>query len=294
MPSMTRRDWALLIVLSIIWGGSFFLTRILTEDLPALAISAGRVTVAALCLHAFLLIRGPRFPLRPRLLGAFLLLGFVNNALPFTLLAWGQSQIASSLAAILNACTPLMTAIVAHVALRDEKLTGARLAGVLIGLGGVAVMLGGGAARSGALWAQLAVLGAALSYATGTVFGRSFARFGLRPAQLAAGQTSGAAILLLPLMLALHPSDALGGDAVTLAALITLGALCTAAAYLIYFALLARVGATNVTSVTFLVPVSAILLGVIFLGETLAPRHFAGMAAIAAGLALIDGRVLRR
>ncbi|MCK5622213.1 MAG: DMT family transporter, partial [Alphaproteobacteria bacterium] len=255
-----------------------------------------RVGLAALALHIFLLATGSRMPLDLRLWGAFLVMGFLNNAVPFSLLVWGQTQIASSLASILNAMTPIFTVVVAHFLTSDEKMTGGRLAGVLIGFAGVAVMIGPAAlAGLGAnLLAQIACLGATLSYAFAGVFGRRFARMGVSPVQTAAGQVTASALILLPLsMMVDRPWTLAMPGMEAMASVVALALLSTAVAYILFFRLLASAGATNIMLVTFLVPVSAILLGVTILGERLEPEHFAGMALIGLGLAAIDGRPAR-
>ena len=295
-PMMTDRDWLLLVTLSVLWGGSFFFAEVAITSLPPFTIVLLRVGLAALALHIFLLATGSRMPLDLRLWGAFLVMGFLNNAVPFSLLVWGQTQIASSLASILNAMTPIFTVVVAHFLTSDEKMTGGRLAGVLIGFAGVAVMIGPAAlAGLGAnLLAQIACLGATLSYAFAGVFGRRFARMGVSPVQTAAGQVTASALILLPLsMMVDRPWTLAMPGMEAMASVVALALLSTAVAYILFFRLLASAGATNIMLVTFLVPVSAILLGVTILGERLEPEHFAGMALIGLGLAAIDGRPAR-
>ncbi|MCK5275131.1 MAG: DMT family transporter [Alphaproteobacteria bacterium] len=294
--TMGPAQWTTLIILSILWGGSFFFAEVAITALPPFTIVLLRVGLAALALHIFLLATGSRMPLDLRLWGAFLVMGFLNNAVPFSLLVWGQTQIASSLASILNAMTPIFTVVVAHFLTSDEKMTGGRLAGVLIGFAGVAVMIGPAAlAGLGAnLLAQIACLGATLSYAFAGVFGRRFARMGVSPVQTAAGQVTASALILLPLsMMVDRPWTLAMPGMEAMASVVALALLSTAVAYILFFRLLASAGATNIMLVTFLVPVSAILLGVTILGERLEPEHFAGMALIGLGLAAIDGRPAR-
>jgi drug/metabolite transporter (DMT)-like permease len=222
-------------------------------------------------------------------------MSILNNVIPFTLIVWGQSHIASGLASILNATTPLFTVIVAHYLTDDERLTGQRFAGVIVGFAGVAVMIGAAAFASldASILAQLAVLGAALSYGFSGVFGRRFKTMGIPPLATAAGQVTVSSAILLPAALIVDRPWTLAMPSTgAIVSLVALGLVSTAFAYLIFFRLLARAGATNVGLVTFLIPVSAILLGVLVLGETLAMRHVAGMALIGAGLILIDGRLL--
>jgi drug/metabolite transporter (DMT)-like permease len=265
------------------------------RELPPLTIVALRVVTAASALLLILKLMGVDLPRTRQVWEAFLGMSILNNVIPFTLIVWGQSHIASGLASILNATTPLFTVIVAHYLTVDERLTGQRLAGVIVGFVGVAVMIGTAAFVSldASVLAQLAILGAALSYGFSGVFGRRFKTMGIPPLATAAGQVTVSSAILLPTALIVDRPWTLAmpstGAILSLAAL---GLVSTAFAYLIFFRLLARAGATNVGLVTFLIPVSAILLGVLVLGETLAMRHVAGMALIGAGLILIDGRVL--
>jgi drug/metabolite transporter (DMT)-like permease len=293
--TMTASDWALLAVLSIVWGGSFLFVGVAVRELPPLTIVALRVVTAALTLLLVLKLMGVDLPRTRQAWAAFLGMSILNNVIPFTLIVWGQSHIASGLASILNATTPLFTVIVAHYLTTDERLTGQRLAGVIVGFVGVAVMIGAAAFASldASVLAQLAVLGAALSYGFSGVFGRRFKTMGIPPLATAAGQVTVSSAILLPTALIVDRPWTLAmpstGAILSLAAL---GLVSTAFAYLIFFRLLARAGATNVGLVTFLIPVSAILLGVLVLGETLAMRHVAGMVLIGAGLILIDGRLI--
>lgn len=277
-------------------GRIVLFAEIALTALPPFTIVLLRVGLAAAALHLFLLARGTPVPYDSRLWGAFLVMGFLNNVVPFSLLVWGQTQIASGLASILNATTPIFTVLVAHALTRDEKITGGRLAGVLIGFAGVAAMIGPAALAGVAanLLAQIACLGATLSYAFAGVFGRRFARMAVTPVQTAAGQVTASALILLPVVAIVDRPWALAApDAGIMAAVVVLALLSTAVAYILFFRLLAAAGATNIMLVTLLVPVSAVLLGAVFLEERLAQQHFAGMTLIALGLAAIDGRPAR-
>ena len=209
---------------------------------------------------------------------------------------WAQTHITSGLAAILNAATPLFTVVVAHLLTPDERLTWGRVFGVMLGLAGVIVIVGPDALQSLGtdVAAQLACLGAALSYAFAGVFGRRFAGMGVSPIDTAAGQTAASSVLLIPAMLVIdRPWTLPVPSSATIGALIGIAVLSTALAYILYFRILARAGATNLLTVTFLIPISAILLGFTFLGEMPALRHLAGLACIGCGLAAIDGRAWR-
>lgn len=295
--TMTASDWALLAILSVVWGGSFLFIGVAVKELPPLTIVALRVVMGAMALRLILAVMGVPMPREREAWIAFLGMGILNNVIPFTLIVWGQKHIASGLASILNATTPLFTVIVAHYLTADERLTRQRFAGVVVGFLGVAVMIGGAALQS---WnvgipAQLAVLAAAVSYAFSGVYGRRFKAMGIPPLATAAGQVTASSAVLLPLALLVdHPWALPLPSTGTVASMLGLALLSTAFAYTLFFRLLGRAGATNVGLVTFLIPVSAILLGVLVLGETLEPRHMAGMGLIGAGLILIDGRLVGR
>jgi drug/metabolite transporter (DMT)-like permease len=286
-------EWGLLLLLAVLWGGSFFFSKIAVGELPPLTVVLGRVVLAALALNAVVLLSGRRMPADPRLWGSLFVMGLLNNVVPFSLIFWGQTQIASGLASILNATTPLFTVLVAHVATADEKLTAPRLLGVLTGVAGVAVMIGPAALTGdGATLAKLAVLGAALSYAFASIWGRRFRS--LPPAVTAAGQLTASAVIMTPVALLIDQPWTLPlPSARVIWAIVALALVSTALGYLLYFAVLARAGATNVTLVTLLIPPSALLLGALFLAERIEPRDLVGLVFIAAGLAAIDGRPLR-
>ena len=293
--TMSPADWLLLVVLSVLWGGSFFFGKIALLEVPPLTVALGRVAIAATILVVLARITGTALPASLSAWRPYLLMGLLNNAIPFALIFWGQTHIPSGLAAILNATTPLFTVLVAHVATTDEKLTAARLAGVLSGFGGVVVMIGPDLLRELGVnvFAQLACLGAAISYAFAGVYGRRFR--GEPVLRVAAGQLAASTLILTPITLVVErPWTLPVPTPMTLTALMALATVSTAIGYLLYFRILARAGATNLLLVTFLIPVSAILLGTVILGEQMAARHIAGMIAIALGLAAIDGRLLRR
>ncbi|MGO4706285.1 DMT family transporter [Microvirga sp. 2MCAF38] len=295
-PTMNARDWALLIGLSIVWGGSFLFVGIAVKELPPFTIVALRVSIAAIALIGVLRVMGVGLPRDRKVWAAFFGMGVLNNVIPFLLIVWGQGHIASGLASILNATTPLFTVIVAHFLTSDERLTGRRLGGVVLGFIGVAVMIGGAAlqALNANVLAQIAVLGAALSYAFASVFGRRFKAMGVQPIATATGQLTASSILLLPLALfADRPWTLPMPHMSTCLAILGLALVSSAFAYILFFRLLASAGATNTGLVTFLIPVSAILFGVLFLGEVLSTKQVLGMALIGSGLLVMDGRVLR-
>jgi drug/metabolite transporter (DMT)-like permease len=293
---MSLVEWAMLLTLSVLWGGSFFFNEVAVAELPVFTVVVGRVALAAVILLAVCRAAGVRFPADRRVLGAFLGMGLLNNAIPFSLIVLGQTQIASGVASILNATTPMFTVLVAHVLTGDEKLNPARVFGVVAGFAGVAVMIGLQAleAVGDSLWAQLACLAGALSYAVAGVYGRRFRRLGVAPLATATGQVVASSLCLIPLMaLVDRPWTLPAPSWEALGALAGVATLSTALAYVLYFRILATAGATNLLLVTLLIPVTAVLLGVGVLGETLALRHLLGIAVIAVGLAAIDGRPLR-
>lgn len=288
-------EWAMLIALSVLWGGSFFFVTVAVTELPPLTIVVLRVALAAVALNLVLALIGVPLPRNRRVWLAFIGMGLLNNAIPFTLMVWGQSHVASGLAAILNATTPLFTVIVADRLTADERMSGRKIVGVLVGFVGVAVMIGGAALQSFgvAVLAQLAIVAGTVSYAFAGVFGRRFRAMGVSPIATAAGQVTASSVMLLPVMIAVdRPWTLAVPSATTLAAILALALLSTALAYILYFRILATAGATNLVLVTFLIPVSAILLGATVLGELLEPKHVLGLVLIGLGLAAIDGRLI--
>ena len=289
---MTAQSWGLLILLSIVWGGSFFFNEILLRELEPLPLVLGRTAIAALMLLAIVYSRGYRMPTAPRLWVAFFVMGFINNLLPFSLIVWGQQYISGGLAAILNATTPLFTIILAHLFTKDERLTLPKLIGGVVGFGGVVVLLGLDESASFGLigLGQVAVLGAACSYAFAGIYGR---RFRDLPAIIpATGMLTATALMSIPAVVLVQPVGKWQFSAETIWALFGLAVVSTALAYLIYFRILALAGASNVLLVTFLVPLSAIVLGILFLNEQLAGNQFLGMLLIFLGLLTVDGRLI--
>jgi len=294
---MSSFDWVMLLSLSLIWGGSFFLNAVILTELPTLTLVAARVSLAAIALWGFAAITGRLRGLTPAVWAAFAVMGFLNNAIPFTFIVHAQTSISSGLASILNATTPLFTILVAGVFLADERFSVLRLAGVAIGLFGVVVMIGTDALDGigSSVWAQMFSLGAAVSYGFASVFGRRFRRLGIDPIQVAMGQVTMSSLMLWPVAIVTDRPFDLAMPSVTVwGAMGVLSVICTACAYILYFKVLERAGATNISMVTFLVPVFAILLGILFLGETLHISHVIGMLLIGLGLIVIDGRMFSR
>jgi drug/metabolite transporter (DMT)-like permease len=292
--TISTTDWLLLVVLSILWGGTFFFAKIAVADIPPLTLALGRVGIGAVVLIAIARAIGEPLPRGKQVWNALLVMAFFNNVIPFGLIFYAQTSITAGLASILIATTPLFAVVAAHIATEDEKITPARVVGVLVGFSGVVAMIGPDLVTDlGAqVTAELCVLLAALFYALSGLYGRRFRAES--PVPMAAGQMMAATVLLIPLSAVIERPWTIGMPSPTaLAALIGLGALSTGLAYAIFFRVLASAGATNLMLVNFLNPVSAILLSAVFLGERLTSRQAAGMAAIAIGLAAIDGRPAR-
>ncbi len=292
---MNRAEWGILVGLALIWGAAFFFIKVAVTHVEPLTYVWLRLTIAAGGLWLFLRWRGDKLNLPLSIWGAVLVLALLNNVIPFALFGWGQRHIASGLAAILNSTTPIWGVLVAHLFTADEKISPAKLLGVVIGFLGVATMIGPDLLGSnGNLVAQLACLTAALCYALAGVWARRFKRLGVTPMKVATSQLLAGALVMAPVAFLidqpwtqpLPPIEAWGAIAV-------LALVCSAYAYVLYFKLIESAGATNALLVTLLVPPIAIILGAALLGERLASGQFMGLAFIALGLAVIDGRIAR-
>lgn len=269
----------MLMALAVVWGGSFFFNAVAVREVPVFTVVVSRVAIAALLLLTMLKIIGERLPRGWGVWSAFFGMGLLNNVIPFSLIVGGQQHIASGVASILNASTPLFTVIFAHFLTRDEKITGGKFLGVVIGFVGVAIMIGSDAmqALGTNILAQLMCLAAAISYACAGIFGRRFRSMGVGPLPTATGQVVASSVLLIPVMLVIDQPWTLPPPSMAaIGALVGVAAISTAFAYALYFRILATAGATNLLLVTFLIPVSAILLGILFLHEILLPKHILG------------------
>ncbi|MFL6724773.1 MAG: DMT family transporter [Sphingomicrobium sp.] len=292
---MNRSDWLTLIALALIWGAAFLFISVAVHEVAPLTYVWLRLTLAAVAMWLFLWWRGDSAGLPRQVWGSMLVLALFNNAIPFVLFGWGQTHIASGLASILNATTPIWGVVVAHLFTKDEKLSGRKLAGVLLGFAGVTVMIGPallGSLGNNAL-AQLACVSAALCYAFAGVWARRFRVMGISPISVTTGQLTAGALVMLPLALLVDRPwlDAMP-SLKAIGAIAALALVCSAFAYILYFRLIDRAGATNALLVTLIVPPVAIFLGSLILHEVIEPRDFAGLALIALGLAAIDGRLL--
>ncbi len=292
MSSMKPSEWAMLVLLSIFWGGSFFFTEIALRGFEPFAIVFLRVVLAASILVGVVYLSGQRMPSSLRVWGAYLVMGALNNAIPFSLIVWGQIHIDSGVASILNATTPIFTVLLAHFLTSDERLTIRKLLGVIIGFFGVYVMMQP-ELKDGFSWRGLgliAVLGAAISYSFAGIFGKRFKQ--TTPLVNSAGMLTCSSFIMLPLVLITGAFNSSQPSVANITAIFGLATVSTVVAYLLYFRILSSAGATNVLLVTFLIPVSALLLGVGVLDEVIHVMEYAGMGCIFIGLIVIDGRVL--
>jgi drug/metabolite transporter (DMT)-like permease len=295
-PRLDLTSALLLLFLSLLWGASFLFAKIAVGAIPVFVALAARVMIGAASLGLYLIVTRHELPRELRIWRMFLFMGVFNNAIPFALLFWAQTEITAGLGAILNAMTPIFTLIVAHVLTRDEKITRDKLIGIGIGFCGVAVLVGPSLLLDPgrAALAKLACIAASVSYGFASVFGRRFAREGVSPLSATFGQIVTSTLVIFPIALFFHPVATLAAAPVEVyLALLGLGIVSTAFAYVLFYKILARAGATNVSLVTLLVPVSATILGALVLDETLTPMQGLGMALISIGLLVMDGRIVK-
>ena len=291
-PALGVTEWTLLLVLSVLWGGSFFFFKILVAELPPFTVVLGRVAFAAVALNLLLFVRRDPMPRDPKLWAAFLVMGILNNVIPFTLIVFGETRISSGLASVLNATTPIFTVLAAHAFTPNEKLSWRKACGVVFGVLGVTVLIGPAALSGlgrGDVVGEVSCLAAALAYAFAAIFGRRFR--GVAPLKVATGQVTASTIVLLPIAAVVDaPWTLAAPSAHVWLAFAGISLFSTALAYILYFRILATAGATNLLLVTFLLPISAMALGVAVLGEPVTSQAVVGLALIGAGLVAIDGR----
>jgi drug/metabolite transporter (DMT)-like permease len=292
---MNALTWSLLLLLGLIWGGSFFFARIAVHEVPPFTLVFLRLAIAAIALHLYIAGRLDIYRLLRTHWRQFLWLGLINNAVPHALIFLGETEIGAGLASVLNATTPIWTVIIAHYLTQDEKPTAAKLLGCLVGLAGTIILVGPAmmVANGVPLWALLVPILAAVSYGFAAIYAKRFK--GISAPVIAAGQLTGSSMIMLPVSLIADRPWTLAMPTVgSIAAIVALALLSTAFAYILYFRIMALAGATNASLVTLLVPPGAILLGAVFLGERLNPTDIAGMLLIAAGLLILDGRLYAR
>lgn len=292
---MNALTWSLLLLLGLIWGGSFFFARIAVHEVPPFTLVFLRLSIAAIALHLYIAGRLDIYRLLRSHWPQFLLLGLINNAVPHALIFLGETEIGAGLASVLNATTPIWTVIIAHYLTEDEKPTAAKLLGCLVGLVGTMVLVGPAmmVANGAPLWALLVPILAAVSYGFAAIYSKRFK--GMPAPVIAAGQLTGSSMIMLPVSLIADRPWTLAVPSVgSFAAIVALALVSTAFAYILYFRIMALAGATNASLVTLLVPPGAILLGAVFLGERLGATDIAGMLLIAVGLLILDGRLYAR
>ena len=294
-PAMSGRAWVELGLLSLLWGGSFFSIAIALREIGPFTAVLHRVGWAALLLWVIVLARGLPIPRDPRLWGAFLVMGCLNNVIPFSLMSWGQTHVESGVVSIFNAMTAPLGVLVAACLLADERLTQNRAGGVLLAFAGACVVIGLDNIANLDLRAlgQWAVIAGALSYAFASTWAKMTLR-GIDPMVAAAGMLTASTLVMFPFASMVEGFPTLALTLNTWAAIGYYAIFATALAYLLYYRVLGMAGAGNLMLCTLLIPPVAIFLGWAFLGERLLPQAFAGFALIAAGLILIDGRILKR
>lgn len=294
---MSLIDIMTLLATAFCFGVSYYFIEILIRHLPPLTIVSIRVILASFVLWGVVFILKLKRPKSFRQWRSLFLIALMNNAVPFTLFVWAQRHIDSSIAAVLNATMPFFTVILAALFLSDEKINRFKLLGVPVGIVGTAILIGPNLQASGtmSLLGQLAALLATLLYAISSVYARRFKEWGLSPIMIAAGQVTMAAIMLLPLTLIIEQPWTLPVPPVeAIYALLGITLLSTVLSYILYFKLIASAGATNASLVTFLNPVTAIILGTLLLGEIITPTQTLGIAIVMLGLVIIDGRLLQK
>lgn len=291
-PKIDLTSGLLLLGLATVWGGSFFFAEVALREVPPLTIALHRVFWAVPVLFMVVLYRGLRLPGSIRTWCCYLVMGALNNAIPFSLIFWGQTNLSSGLASILNSTTAFFGVLVAGMLLADERLSKNKIIGALFGVFGVAVIMGFDALSGLDLrnLAQLAILGAALSYAFAAVWGKRFLS-DYPPVINALGMLIGSTLLMIPVVLLSEGVPALSLSTEVWASLVAVAILSTALAYLLYFEILKRAGSANLMLVTLLIPPVAVGLGVGILGEKMGADALLGFGLIAAGLLITDGRI---
>ncbi len=293
--SLTGAAWALLLLLSLIWGASFLSIRVALDEIGPLTSVAHRTFWAMLVLWAVIALLRLPVPKDPRLWGAFLIMGLLNNVIPFGLMAWGQLHIETGLTSILNAATAIFGVLAAALAFPDERLTLRRALGVSLGFLGVATAIGLGNLLNFDLrsLAQLAVIGGTISYALAGIWARKTLS-GLRPEVAAAGMLTGSTLITLPLAWIAEGPPTLALQTDTWIAIGYYAVIATAIAYLLYYKVLQLAGSGNLLLCTLLIAPVAIVLGALVRDESLDPRAYIGFALLALGLLILDGRLFRK
>jgi drug/metabolite transporter (DMT)-like permease len=290
--NMGLKDWALLLCLSTFWGASFVFMEIALRDLPVLTIVAARVALAAIALNVFIAIKGIRLSFPAYVWRGFAVMALLGQVLPFALIIWAQIEITAGASSILNATLPFFTVVLAHFLTADEKLRPRKILGLVAGFAGVVVIIGPQALAGlyDHILAQCAVLLAALLYALAIIYARRFRRWHIPSLAVATGQLTCSTLLLLPFVVFIDTPWLLPMPSPdTWLAMAGMSLVSTALAFIIYYHLISTVGATNVSLVTFLMPVSTVWLAAVILAETLTANQLAGMGLIGLGLLVMNG-----
>ena len=296
---MKAKEWTAFGLLGLIWGSSFLWIRIAVQDIGPFTLVALRLLFGLLGLLAVMAYKKQPFPRDRRTLRSLAIMGIINTALPFTLISWGETRIESSLASILNGTVPLFAIIIAHLWLHDERITLARIIGLLVGFVGVVILVGRDfdiESLGGNFLGQLAVIAASISYAVSATFSRKYLR-GQAPVVQSTMTLLVADALMwlsLPAVHCFTPSldapNQFPTLPITWVAIIWLGVLGSCVAYLMYFWLLNTWGVTRSSLVTYIFPVVGLILGIVFLGETIDWRLVAGSALVVSGIAVVNLR----
>ena len=293
--TISLQSWAELFILGLIWGGSFLAIRLALNEVDFVTTVAHRVFWAAVLLWVYVFARGLSVPRDPKIWGALFVMGLLNNVIPFSLMAWGQLHIPTGLTSVFNAGTAIFGVVIAALILADERLTTRKVVGSTIGFFGVATAIGLDSVRNFDITslAQLAVIGGTVSYAFAGVWGRVNLA-GLTPQVAAAGMLTGSSIIMVPAAFIIDGAPSFALSPTTIGAIAYYVIFATAGAYLLYYRILQQAGSANTMIVTLLIPPVSIVLGAVVLDETLSSNVYAGLALLALGLAILDGRLLGR
>lgn len=290
---MLLRYWALIVLLGAVWGCSFMFNAVLIREISPLWVSGGRVAIGAAICWVLFFAQRRKFPRDWRVYPQLLLLGIVNYAVPFALFPFAEETVASGIVGVINGLTPMTTVIVSQLWPGGEKATWNKAAGVLIGFAGAVILAlpSLGVSAGGQVVGMLAAFGATVCYAVTLNYARRFQA--IDSPTIASLSLTAAALVSIPFALFVTGMPVITRPE-TWASLFGIGVLSTSFSFLLLYWLLPRVGATNLSLNTFVIPISALLLGALVLGERLLPIHLVGIAVIFLGLVFIDGRLLRR
>jgi drug/metabolite transporter (DMT)-like permease len=289
-PTSSRNDWLLFLALGFLWGSSYLFIKIGVEaNLQPFTLIMARLFIGFLLLASVVIVAREALPRERRMYGHLAVMAVINIVVPFGLITWAESYVESSLAATLNAPVPLFVVLIAPLVLADERLTGSKLAGVIVGMIGVAVLVGFDAAALGRndLTAEIALVGSAISYALGVVYSRRFVK-GLRPMIPAVCQVGFALLMTTALAFVLENPLASPINADTIVSVVWLGLFGSGFAYLVYFRLIRNWGAGRTALVAYELPIWGIALGFVVLGEALHPSLLVGTALVIAGIAIVN------